>query len=173
MTQWRYVKYGEKYFDSVKVFFAILTACYFFYYSATLGQWHVIDNINTIFHEAGHTLFMFFGQFLKILGGTIFQILVPVVLCAYFYANAKYYSASMLLFWVGQSIMQVSVYVGDAVSMKLVRLGGESFTHDWNYLLNVWSILPLAQPIAESIFLIAVVIYVYALYSAVRLSLER
>ena len=32
-----------------------------------------------VFHEAGHVLFMLFGHFLTVLGGSLTQVLVPVV----------------------------------------------------------------------------------------------
>ena len=36
---------------------------------------------NLVFHEAGHILFLPFGRFMTVLGGSLLQILVPIV-CA-------------------------------------------------------------------------------------------
>ena len=45
----------------------------------------VMDSVlhlpNLIFHEAGHILFSPFGRFMTVLGGSLFQVLVPVT-CA-------------------------------------------------------------------------------------------
>ena len=37
--------------------------------------------INLLFHEAGHIIFSPFGQFMTMLGGSLMQVLVPIV-CA-------------------------------------------------------------------------------------------
>jgi hypothetical protein len=36
---------------------------------------------NLVFHEAGHLLMLPFGQFMSVLGGSLFQLLVPLM-CA-------------------------------------------------------------------------------------------
>ena len=36
-----------------------------------------IHGIDLIFHEAGHVIFGFFGQFLAVLGGSLMQVLIP------------------------------------------------------------------------------------------------
>jgi hypothetical protein len=39
------------------------------------------------------------------------------------------------LLWAGQSLINISVYAADATKMQLPLLGGDSSTHDWNWLL--------------------------------------
>ncbi|MBL8513166.1 MAG: hypothetical protein JNJ55_04170, partial [Betaproteobacteria bacterium] len=34
-----------------------------------------------VFHEAGHVLFLLFGEFMTIAGGTLMQLIMPAVLC--------------------------------------------------------------------------------------------
>lgn len=43
----------------------------------------VLDGANFIFHEAGHVLFSLFGEFLGILGGSLTQVIIPVVCTGY------------------------------------------------------------------------------------------
>ncbi len=160
----------NKKFDTLKITFAILVSIYFFYYASTSTEWHFIDSINLIFHEAGHTLTFFFGQFISIASGSLFQILIPVVCCLYFYKEQQYYSTSLLLFWVGQNLINVSVYVGDSINMQLPLLGGESAIHDWNYLLSEMGILKYAPGVADMIYLSGVLVMVMGLYYSITFS---
>src|SRR6185369_6686908 len=115
---------------------ALAASAYFFYYASTASTWHFIDNVNLIVHEAGHWIFFPLGEFMHVLGGSLFQILFPVIYVGYFYFKRDYFSASLLLFWVGTNLVNVSVYAGDAIVMQLPLLGGDGVIHDWNYLLS-------------------------------------
>jgi hypothetical protein len=119
----------------LKICFGLLAAAYFIHCAASPLDWHFIDGVNLIFHEAGHWLFSLFGIFLEILGGSINQVLIPLIIAGYFFLHRQYYSGSVTLMWAGQSLMNVSVYAGDAIKMQLPLLGGDSSIHDWNWLL--------------------------------------
>src|SRR5688500_14433406 len=45
-----------------------------------------------IFHEAGHVIFMPFGEFLMVLGGSLFQLMVPAFFIAYFARRRDYFA---------------------------------------------------------------------------------
>jgi hypothetical protein len=85
-------------------------------------------------------LFRPFGEFMMVAGGSLFQLLFPAVFVGYFMWQGSHYSAAIVLFWVGQSILNVWVYAADAVLMQLVLTSGftgtEGSFHDWNYLLT-------------------------------------
>ena len=38
-----------------------------------------IHGIDLVFHEAGHVIFGFFGEFLAVLGGSLTQVLMPMI----------------------------------------------------------------------------------------------
>ena len=40
--------------------------------------------INLVFHEAGHIIFSPFGEFMTILGGSLMQVLIPLICAAAF-----------------------------------------------------------------------------------------
>ena len=143
------------------------------YYASTSTQWHFIDNINLIFHEAGHTITYFFGQFISIASGSLFQILIPTVCCLYFVNEEKYYSASLLMFWIGQNFINISVYAKDAIVMQLPLLGGDSVLHDWNYLLSTLGLLNYTNFIANSLYFIGIMIFILALYCSLLHSKEK
>jgi hypothetical protein len=136
-----------------KIILAIIATAYFFYYAQTSGDWHFLDNVNLIMHEAGHVVFSLFGPFVYLLGGSLFQILVPIVFSGYFFLwQEDFYAGSLLLFWVGQNFINVSVYAGDAVVMQLPLLGGDSSTHDWHAILSMLNALPYTHTVATIMY---------------------
>jgi hypothetical protein len=126
--------------DIPKTVFAALASIYFLScaYDPLAGSF--FDFVNLPIHETGHFLFSPFGEFISVAGGSLFQVIMPLLFFGYFLWNGKPYSAAIVLFWVGQSILNVYVYANDAVVMKLVLLtgltGSEGSFHDWNYLLT-------------------------------------
>ena len=126
-----------------------LVCVYFCYYAMTYTEWHFIDNANLIFHEAGHTIFALFGTFIAIAAGSGVQIVLPLLIASYFYFTKQYLSGDLSLLWVGQNFLNVSVYAGDAQTMRLDLLGGEAAIHDWNYLLTTTGLIEHTTIVAE------------------------
>jgi hypothetical protein len=102
--------------DPLKLVVAVIASLYFFWCAYDPYQWHLIDGVNLVIHEAGHLIFSPFGEFLMIAGGSLFQVIMPALFVGYFWYHSKYYSAALVLFWVGESILNVSVYAGDSVA---------------------------------------------------------
>lgn len=124
----------------LKLIFAVLLSIYFLWiaYDPMLGSF--LDLVDLPIHETGHLIFRLFGEFMGIAGGSLFQVILPAVFVGYFIWREQYYSAAIVMFWVGQSILNVWVYAADAVVMQLVLTSGftgsEGSFHDWNYLLT-------------------------------------
>lgn len=135
-----------------KLIFAGLALIYFIWIAFDPMQGSFLDLVDLPIHEAGHLLFRPFGEFMSIAGGSLLQVIFPAAFVAYFYWYDKYYSAAMVLFWVGQSILNVYVYAADAVVMQLVLLGGltgsEGSFHDWNYLLTETGLIGSTRTVA-------------------------
>lgn len=70
------------------------------------------------------------------------QLAIPFLFAAYFFLRKEFYSASLVLFWAGESLLNVSVYVADAELMRLELLG--EGIHDWNYMLGRLGLLEYA-----------------------------
>jgi len=102
---------------------------------------HLID---LVFHEAGHIIFGFFGRFIAVLGGSLNQVLIPVVCTAVFAWRQQFGSAAVTLFWTGQSISDVAVYVADGRTLALPLLA-EGLIHDWNFILGTLGLLNAAE----------------------------
>ena len=65
------------------------------------------------------------GGFFRIAGGTIMQLLLPFVLAAHFFLNRYRLGMQLMLVWLGQSLINVSVYAADARARQLPLLGGD------------------------------------------------
>jgi hypothetical protein len=111
-------------------------------------------------------LFRPFGEFLMVSGGSLFQVIVPAVFVGYFVWQRSYYSAAIVLFWVGQSVLNVWVYAADAIVMKLVLTSGftgsEGSFHDWNYLLSTTGLLSSTNMVAAVIRLVGTLVIISA-----------
>ena len=102
-----------------------------------------MHRVNLVFHEAGHVIFMPFGQFMHILGGSLGQLLMPaIVLGVMVFKNHDNFGGSICLWWIGQSLKDLAPYINDARDLQLQLLTGNSQdvpeTHDWaNILLDL------------------------------------
>jgi hypothetical protein len=101
-----------------------------------------MHNILLVIHEAGHMLFMPFGEFLTILGGSLFQLLLPLICAAtLLWTNRDTFGAGLGVWWTGVSLLDLAPYIYDAREPQLIMLGGhtgEDGPHDWIYLLEAF-----------------------------------
>jgi len=140
--------------NPVKAGFAALVAVYGVICAASPSTYRFLDRVDLVFHEAGHVFFGFLGEFIGILGGSIMQVLIPAIVVVYFLARRQRYSAAITLFWVAQSLFNVSVYVRDARTRALPLLGGEDTLHDWGYILGKLNLLLWDRAIGNLIYAI-------------------
>ncbi len=102
-----------------------------------------------VFHEAGHVVFRPFGEWMMILGGTLGQLLMPLVLAgALLLKNRDPFGAAVGLWFFGVSVLDVAPYLYDALHPQLMLLSGktgEDGGHDWIYLLSSVGMLAKAQ----------------------------
>ncbi len=143
--------------------FSILILAYIVYYVTSLDAWHLIDNADLIIHEAGHMIFIPFGSFMTILGGSLLQVLVPLIFAGYFMVHQQYFAISVMLYWAAINFINVSVYAGDALLMQLPLLTGDEADHDWNQLLFQLGWLRHTATVSHVIFAIGIVCILIAL----------
>jgi hypothetical protein len=94
----------------------------------------LIDTIDLFIHEAGHFFFRILGQWMHVLGGTLFQVLVPLALLIVVWrqnVSQIWYPG----FWLGESLVNASAYIQDAPYRKL-KLIASGLIHDWWWLLD-------------------------------------
>lgn len=98
--------------------------------------------IHLPFHEAGHVIFGLSGiRFIAVLGGTLGQLLIPVMVMYAFVVRMNPFGGSVGLWWLGQSFMDVAIYANDARSGQLPLIGGVTGSevedyHDWEVMLG-------------------------------------
>lgn len=121
----------------------------------------ILDGANLIFHEAGHVFFSFLGEFLQFLGGSLMQVAIPAICTVYFWMLQQRSASAVTLFWMGESLTNVAIYVADAQRMELPLIGGD---HDWNYLLDRLNLLNQAVSIGRFVFLLGVLSILLSLF---------
>ncbi len=135
-----------------KLAFALLLSIYFLRIAYDPMGGSFLDNVDLPIHETGHLIFRILGEFIGIAGGSLFQVIFPAVFVGYFVWQRSFYSAAIVLLWVGQSILNVWVYAADAVVMQLILTSGftgsEGSFHDWNYLLTATGLLNSTRTVA-------------------------
>ena len=149
-----------------KLLFAIVFILYFGWIAVDPMGGSFLDLVDLPIHEFGHLLFRPFGEFMMVAGGSLFQVILPAIFVGYFIWQRSCYSAAMVLFWVGQSILNVWVYAADAVVMQLVLTSGftgaEGSFHDWNYLLTATGLLAATKTVAGIIRLAGTLVIIAA-----------
>lgn len=113
-----------------------------------------MHRVNLVFHEAGHIIFMVFGNFMMVLGGTLGQLIMPlIVMGALILKNHDNFGGSVGLWWFGQSLMDCAPYINDARDLQLVLLGGGTGAdrpgaHDWQNILTALGMIQHDRKIA-------------------------
>jgi hypothetical protein len=97
--------------------------------------------INLPFHEAGHVLFSPFGEFMTTLGGSLMQLLVPLI-CAGAFLTTHWnpFAAATMGWWAGENL-QLTLIGG--------QTGAEVEGHDWERILVLTRSLHLDHRIAN------------------------
>lgn len=120
-----------------------------------------------IFHEAGHVVFMPFGEWMSVAGGTLGQLVMPAIMTgALLYKNRDPFGAAIGMWLLGVSVLDVAPYVYDALHPQLTLLGGgtgETGPHDWMYLLGSMGVVNQAQFIGALVHKLGALIVLGAL----------
>jgi len=127
------------------------------------GNYSWIDNADLVIHEAGHFFFMFFGKFIYTAGGSLMQIILPSIIAWYFFSKSYSTGVQVSFLWLGQNLINISVYAADARAQLLPLLGGNKVYHDWHYLLGELNILQYDTEVGYIIFGAAILIFAISL----------
>jgi hypothetical protein len=117
----------------------------FMLYAAT-SSFLVVDYANLMFHEAGHRVFDWAGYYTQILGGTIGQLMVPIVCTIVFVRRGETTAVACCAFWTFQNLLNIATYMADARRSALPLVGGDE--SDWTILFTHWGVLPQDTMIA-------------------------
>jgi hypothetical protein len=124
-------------------------------------EYRWIDSLDLAIHETGHLVFGFGGETLMVLGGTLFQLIIPAAFVVALWRAGDRHGATVPLWWMGQNCWNISVYVRDARAQELPLVGGGE--HDWAILLANWDRLSQDAALANAVHLVGVVLYLAAI----------
>ncbi len=129
-------------------------------------EYHFLDGVNLLFHEAGHVFFGLLGQTLQFLGGTLGQLFFPVSAALHFVRQGRAFDAWICVLWLGESLMYAAEYIADARRQLLPLVGGH--IHDWHWLLSRCGLLDHAERLGATLHAFASVVVLGALGAAAR-----
>ena len=78
----------------------------------------ILAPLNLGLHEFGHLIFIPLGNFMHMVGGTIFQIFVPIFAVFNFYRQSDYFALGLSFGWLSTSLFDVS-----CCKLKVVSFG--------------------------------------------------
>lgn len=133
--------------------------------------------LNFGIHELGHKLFAPFGEFMHILGGSLFQCLFPLLWLIGCLQKKWYFAASLCWCWLGLNLFDVAMYAADARARLMpLSVGPGAFgidpseadaaydhAHDWYQLLSRTDNLHADLAIAHGLRIAAIICFLIGL----------
>jgi len=128
----------------------------------------LISRVNLVFHEAGHIVFAILGELIAALGGSLMQVLIPLVCAVTFLRHLNSFGAAVATWWAGESLIELAPYIGDARSQRLELLGGVTGSdapgyHDWNNILSRLDLLAYDHGLAKAAHLLGTLLILLGL----------
>ena len=88
-------------------------------------------------HEFGHLFFGLLGEFMGVAGGSVSQLLLPVLAAPLLYHHRDYFGIAAAGAWLASSLIHLARYIADARAGDLDLVSfGEDAVHDWTWLLG-------------------------------------
>src|SRR5260370_27215429 len=115
------------------------------YAAADRSGFLFLDYANLMIHECGHPLFSGFGYTIMILGGTLAELIVPLLCAVYFFWRREILGFAFCSFWFFENFPYIGTYMADARAQDLPLVG--SGDHDWAILFGQWGWLAHDQKI--------------------------
>jgi len=106
-----------------------------------------LDFVNLPIHEAGHYFFTWFGHTIMILGGTLGELIVPLLCAAFFLHHRQTYGLAFSLFWFFENFLYIGTYMADARTLILPLVNSDE--SDWTILFDQWGVLVFDQKIGH------------------------
>ena len=127
----------------------------------TPGEYRWLDSLDLAVHETGHLVFAAGGETIHILGGTLFQLLIPAAFLIALWRQGDRHGATIPLWWMAQNCWNISVYIRDARAQELPLVGGGE--HDWAILLSQFGWLDRDQSLGGLVYLAGAGLYAVAI----------
>ncbi|NUN09081.1 MAG: hypothetical protein HUU54_07890 [Ignavibacteriaceae bacterium] len=139
----------------------LIPVCFFFlsYYP----EYTYVDYFHYVVHVAGETIFGLLGDTAALFGGTVTQLMIPVLLIIFFYVNYLRKWLQFALFLMGHTFLNIGAYASDAAAMKIELFGPPEVNHDWNKLLTQYDMMSYMGDISMFFFVMAVIAFLAAI----------
>jgi hypothetical protein len=144
--------------------FAII--CITFHWFGRHGWIPILDSANLALHEAGHPLIGLFSERAAVYGGTLFQLVFPLVFVWHFHQKGQAPGFAASVIWFGENLFNVARYMADARAQELPLVGGD---HDWTEIFGRWDVLHLDGKIAGLTRVIASLLILFAIFWLFRI----
>jgi len=110
----------------------------------------LLDHANLAFHEAGHLFFGFLGSTLGLYGGTLGQLVFPIVAMVSFWHQRHAVGVALSGVWLFENFLNIARYMADARARLLPLVGGGE--HDWYHIFLRWRSLDSDTDVAAVTF---------------------
>lgn len=133
---------------------------------------NIFNAIDFGIHEVGHYLFVPFGEFMTILGGSLLQTIFPLFWLGALYWKRWYFAASLCFIWVGLNLYDVATYAADARArlLPLATLSSDyDSAHDWYQILTRTGKLESDLAIARNMRITGTIFVIVGTFSALWL----
>jgi hypothetical protein len=107
----------------------------------------LLDHANLLFHEAGHPAFGLISNRLMVYGGTLGQLVFPIVLAVSFWRKGEAPSFAASVVWFFENWLNIARYMADARTQELPLVGGGD--HDWATIFGRWNVMSHDTQIAS------------------------
>ena len=124
----------------------VFYALFLFHAARNQSGFLLLDHVNLVLHEGGHFFFGWFGETLGILGGTLGELLVPLLIAFYFIWHRQTAGVAFAAFWFFENFLYIAAYMADARTLVLPLVGAGE--HDWELLFGQWGVLQHDRAIA-------------------------
>ena len=124
---------------AVAIVWIVFYTLFLFYAAFDHSGFLFLDYVNLIIHEGGHFFFSWFGYTITILGGTLAELIVPLLCAIYFFRQREVAAVAFCSFWFFENFLYIGTYMADARALSLPLVG--SGDHDWEILFGQWNLL--------------------------------
>jgi hypothetical protein len=123
-------------------------ALFFIYALTNTSGFLILDYVNLIIHEGGHFFFSWFGDTIRILGGTLGELIVPFLCAVAFFWQREAFGFTFSLFWFFENFLYIGAYMADARTASHPLVGSDE--SDWTILFTQWDVLAHDQQIGHA-----------------------
>jgi len=157
---WQFIKNNFAVRGYQRLLYALIFALLVWQLSLFWGKWQ--DGCSSIFyyihapmHEVGHTLvgLVCRSENAIVLAGSVFQVLTPLFVIAYFAWHKDYPAISLGVGWLGFAIAEVGIYMYDAnlgnLTLVTPFMDASELEGDFTILFRNWNCLESGCRIGE------------------------